>query len=514
MRNDRTFEYVIVGSGTAGCVLANRLSADPNTRVLLLEAGDSDESFAQIQLLDLGSLFAAWGPSTDWGFVTENEPGLHGRQMPITQGRVFGGGSSVNGRITLRGNRRDYDHWNHLGNEGWSYRDVLPYFKKYEDYLGGESEYHGVDGPVTIQDQTAPSESSQALVAAAVEVFGAVGPVDLNGARQENAAGFVPHTTTRDMRRASMVVAYIRPIMDRPNFSVEIKATATRVLFEGNRAVGVEYLQNGQLRQVRANAEVIVSAGPFGSAKLLMLSGVGPSDHLRSHNIAVVADLPGVGQNLQDHLLGRMSWTVQKEQPAPIMIAESTFFTYTRPGIEAGSPNIQLLTSPFLFPEVAAAGPGFTIVPALQQAHSTGSVSLRSANPLDPPVLRLNYLTSERDLDDLVAGIKLGRELVSAQAFAGIRGRELQPGPDVKTDEEIKEYLRASCITEWHPSCTCKMGYDAMSVVDPQLRVRGTSGLRVIDASIMPKIVNANLMATVIMIGEKGADMVLRDMAA
>lgn len=506
------YDYVIVGSGTAGCIIANRLSANPDTRVLLLEAGDSDEGFAHIQLLDLGSLFAAWGPSTDWAFDTEPEAALNGRRMPVTQGKVFGGGSSVNGRIYLRGNRRDFDYWNYLGNEGWGYQDVLPYFKKSEDYIGtqGSSEYRGSGGPVTVQDQTNPSPSSQALVQAAIELCGAIGPVDLNGERQENASGFVQHATTREMRRASMVVAYIRPIMERPNFKVEINAFATGIMFEGNRAVGVEYVQNGQTHQVRANTEVILSAGPFGSPKLLMLSGVGPGDHLRSHNIPVRVDLPGVGQNLQDHLLARMSWTVQKEQLAPIMIAEATFFTYTRPGMSGASPNMQFLTSPFLFPEVAQAGPGFTTVTCLEQPYSTGSVGLRSNNPLDPPAIQPNYLSSETDLEDLLFGIKLGRELTASSAYADIRGRELQPGPDVKTDEQIKEYIRNTCITEWHPSCTCKMGHDNMAVVDPQLRVYGTSNLRVVDASIMPRVVNANLMATVMMIGEKGADLILQ----
>ncbi len=503
-----SYDYIIIGSGPAGCILANRLSADGSTRILLLEAGRPDTDFVKTKSLDLGALFALWGPETDWGFVTEPGPGMHDQPMPIIQGKLLGGGSSNNGRIYIRGNRRDYDYWNYLGNEGWSYKDVLPFFKKSEDFLGEPNEYHGVGGPVPVMPLPAPSEVSQALVASAKEVFGAEGPVDLNGPRQENVAGFTQSTTTRNMERASAAVAYLHPIMGQNNVKVETQAQATRVLIENGKAVGVEYVQNGETQQARADREVIVSAGAFGSPKLLMLSGIGPAEHLRSHGISVVADLPGVGQNLQDHLLARMAWISLKPQPAPICISEANIFTYTRGGLGEASPDMQFLFSPFIFPNPYYDGPGFTMVPGIEQPTSVGYVQLRSSNPMDAPVIQPNFLTTDTDLEVLVWGIKHGRELIAQKPFDGLRGPELLPGPDVQTDDQIREYIRNTAITEWHPSCTCKMGRDNMAVVDPQLRVHGVGNLRVIDSSIMPKIVNANLMATIIMIGEKGADLV------
>jgi choline dehydrogenase len=502
------FDYVIVGSGPAGCVLSNRLSADPAVRVLLLEAGRSDTDFPASQICDLPSLFAMWGPESDWGYATEVEAGLNNRSMPIIQGRVLGGGATVNGRIHIRGNRKDYDNWNYLGNDGWSYTDLLPYFKKSEDYQGPTNDWNGKGGPVTIIDLPAPSPVSKAFVQSAVEVLGLVGPVPLNGPRQEDAAGFSQSSTTKDHKRCSMAVAYVHPIMGRKNFALQTGALATRVLLEGTKAVGVEYVQDGQVRQVRASREVILSAGPFNSPKLLMLSGIGPAAQLKAHGIPVVVDAPGVGENLQDHLLVRLGWSATKEQPAPFIISEANLFTHTKAGLEKASPELQCLFGPFVFPSPEYSGPGFTMVPSIEQASSVGTVTLRSSDPLAPPVIRPNYLSTEADMQILLHGIKLGRELVASNAFKGLVGRELLPGPNVQSEQDLRKYIRDTCITEWHPSCTCKMGLDRMAVVDPQLRVYGTTGLRVVDSSIMPRIVNANLQATIVMIGEKGADLV------
>ena len=509
MSQDRqTFDYIVVGAGAAGCVLANRLSTNPDVSVLLLEAGGSDEFFTNTRFLDLPSLFSLWGPDTDWGYSTEPSPGMNGRSIPITQGKVLGGGSSTNGRIYLRGNRRDYDYWKSLGNEGWSYRDVLPYFKKCEDYSGGENEFHGAGGPLSVIDLPAPTPASQAFMQSAID-YGFKGPVDLNGAQQENAVGYCQSTTTRDLARASTAVAYIHPIMSRPNFTLKTNMHVTRVLFEGTQAVGVEYLEGGNLRQVRASSEVIASTGGFNMPKLLMQSGIGPADHLRSYGIPVVVDLPGVGQHLQDHLLVRMSWHLKEKQPDLIILSEVNLFSYSRAGIDTTSPDLQYMFAPFFFPEYGPVDAGITLVPVISQPESFGSVTLRSSNPLDPPIISPNYLSSEVDVEVLLRGIELGRELMSSHQLDAMRGEEVVPGRDLKTKAQLVDYIRNTAVTVWHPCGTCRMGHDEMAVVDSQLRVHGVTGLRVADCSIMPKIVNANLQATVIMIGEKAADMIL-----
>jgi choline dehydrogenase len=507
-QDTQVFDYIVIGAGAAGCVVANRLSADPHRSVLLLEAGGSDDFFTATHFLDLADLFALWGPATDWGYSTEPSPGMNDRSIPITQGKVLGGGSSTNGRIYLRGNRRDYDHWQSLGNEGWGHHDVLPYFKKSENYSEGENEYHGADGPVSVIELPSPTPISQTFMQTAID-HGFMGPADLNAAQQENAVGYCQSTTTHDLARASTAVAYIHPIMDRRNFTLKTSVQVTRVLFEGNRAVGVEYLDEGVARQARASSEVIISCGGFNTPKLLMLSGIGPADHLKSHGISVVADLPGVGENLQDHLLARMSWNLKEKQPALIILSEVNLFTYSRSDLGDVSPNLQYMFAPFFFPEYGPLDAGITLTPVISQPESRGTVRLRSSEPLDPPLLSPNYLSTDDDLQVLRYGIELGRELMRSAALDPMRGDEVVPGPSVKTKEQLTEYIRNTAVTVWHPSCSSRMGRDEMAVVDPQLRVHAVEGLRVIDCSIMPKIVNCNLQATVIMIGEKGADLIL-----
>jgi len=508
MAEQMVFDHIIVGAGAAGCVVANRLSADSKRSVLLLEAGGSDDFFTRTRMLDLESLFSLWTADTDWGYKTESTPGADGRAMPITQGRVLGGGSSTNGRIYLRGNRRDYDGWNQMGNEGWSYRDVLPYFKKSERYSGGANEYHGGDGPLSVMDLPSPTPCSQAFLQAAVD-HGFKGPADLNGEQQENSVGYCQSTTTSELARASTSVAYVHPIMNRPNFTLKTNALATRILFEGTRAVGVEFIENGQTRQARSNGDVVASAGGFNEPKLLMQSGIGPADHLRSMRIPVVSDLPGVGQHLQDHLLVRMCWKLKKKQPPLIILSEVNLFTSSRAGMQAASPDLQYMFAPFFFPEFGPLDAGITLVPVVSQPQSYGSVWLRSSNPADPPLIDINYLSSQADVEVLKRGIELGRELMGSNRMAEFRGDEVVPGPGRTSPTELEQYVRSTAVTVWHPCGTCRMGHDDLSVVDPQLRVHGIQGLRVIDCSIMPRIVNANLQATVIMIGEKGADMML-----
>lgn len=504
------FDYIVVGAGASGCVIANRLSADPTKTVLLLEAGGSDDFFTNTRFLDLPSLFSLWGPETDWGYSAEPARGINGRAVPITQGKVLGGGSSTNGRIYLRGNRRDYDGWNQLGNEGWSYRDVLPYFKKAENYSGGENAFHGVGGPLSVIELPAPTAASRAFMQAAID-YGFKGPVDVNGEQQENAVGYCQSTTTPGLARASTAVAYIHPIMGRKNFTLKTNVLATRLLFEKDRAVGVEYLEDGQTRRARAEIEVVATAGAFNMPKLLLQSGIGPAEHLKSLGIPVVADLPGVGQNLQDHLLVRMSWHLKEKQTDLIILSEVNLFTYSRSGLEAASPDLQYMFAPFFFPEYGAVDAGITLVPVVAQPQSRGSVSLRSSNPLDAPVIDMNHLGADADVEVLMRGIEIGYELMKSHALDSARGDEVVPGPAARSRADLEQYVRNTAVTVWHPCGTCRMGHDTMAVVDPQLRVHGIRGLRVADSSVMPRIVNCNLQATVIMIGEKASDMILSE---
>jgi choline dehydrogenase len=299
--------------------------------------------------------------------------------------------------------------------------------------------------------------------------------------------------------------------MGRANLAVKTNVVVRRVIFEGTRAVGVEYMEDGRIFQVRAEAEVITSAGGFNEPKLLQLSGVGPASHLESLGIPVVVDLPGVGENLKDHLLVRMSWHLKQPQPAPIILSEVNLFTYSRPDMGDVAPDLSYMFAPFFFPEYGPVDQGITLVPVIAQPKSSGTVRLRSSDPLDPPVISPNYLSDPQDVDVLLRGIELGYELMSSPLMQPFTGEEVVPGPNVKTEQERREYIRNTAVTVWHPSCTCRMGTDQMSVVDPSLRVHGVQGLRVIDCSIMPDIVNANLQATVIMIAEKGVDAILNE---
>jgi choline dehydrogenase len=511
----REFDYIVIGSGIGGCVTANRLSADPNVKVLLLEAGPRDDD-ADIHNVELTSLFAVWQkPQFDWGLSTVEEPGLDGRKMPLIQGKVAGGGTSVHGRIFIRGHRRDFDHWNYLGNENWSYQQVLPYFKKSEDYMGPRSEYRGVGGPLPVMDlpKDRRSAASEAFVAGVSELD-FKSDWDFNGPQQEGGAGFIQSTTTRDFKRASAFTAYIDPIKNaRKNLTIEYEACATRLLLDGKRAFGVEYRQNNATIQARASSEVVVSMGPLNTPKILLQSGIGPAEQLRNFKIPVVVDLPGVGSNLQDHLNVRMCWASQIEQKIPMIICEASLFTFTRSGVPTASPDLQLFFGGFAFPGTGVDfNRGFALVPVVCRPQSVGRVWLRSSDPMEPLNIQTNYLTCEYDMSVLLAGIKLGREVVQTRPFRDMLGRELLPGPQIGPDEnKLRKYIKDTCITDWHPSGTCKMGLDAMAVVDPRLRVYGVDGLRINDASIMPSVVSGNLQASLFMIAEKGADMVLED---
>jgi choline dehydrogenase len=508
--SNQTFDYIVIGSGTTGCVVANRLSENPAVKVLLLEAGDTDTD-PSFHNPDLRSFFSTWGTNAVWQYATEEEKYLGGRKVPIIQGKVLGGGSAVNGMIHVRGSKHDYDYWNYLGNEGWSYRQVLPYFKKLEDYAGGASEFRGTGGPVHVVDHKNLTPVAHAFMEAAVELGCQGPPWDFNGVQQAGGVGAYQYAQTKDGKRCSATVAYLYPAMHRSNLTVQTKAQATRLLLEGTRVVGVEYLQDSTLQTAKAEQEVIVSSGAFASPKLLMLSGIGPAEHLKEHEIPVVVDLPGVGQNLQDHVLIRMGYECSQEQPVPDVITEVGFFTHSRSGMEDTAPDLQFLISTFLFTdqEVFMGGPHFLCCPTLGRPQSTGSVSLRSNKPLDLPSIRMNYMQCDADVQALLKGIEIVRELMSTKAFANFGLKELMPGPEAMTKQELRNHIRDFCFTEWHPTSTCKMGRDHMAVVDPQLQVYGVERLRVADASIMPAIVSGNLNAPCLMIGEKASDMII-----
>lgn len=511
MAMNNTYDYIVVGAGAAGCVLANRLLEMPACRVLLLEAGGSDDR-QSIHEASIPGMTSMWGPDdANWNYMTSEQANLNGRVVPIAQGRVLGGSTSINAMIYVRGNRKDFDGWNHLGNAGWAYEDVLPYFKKSEDYEAGESDFHGAGGPLHVIDFTDPSEAAQSFIAAAQELGYAGDGFDCNAAQQENGAFLYQSTRKNPERRWSTADAFLHPVMDNPNLTVLTNALATRVLLDGTRAIGVEFSHGGELQQAHADAEVLLSAGAFASLKLLMLSGLGPPAHLQQYNIDVVRDLPGVGQNLQDHLLFGVAYRSLKELAFPPLLAEAGFFTHTRPGIAQASPDLQFFFGAVLFvaDEYRVEGPAFTFAPILIQPQSRGTVTLQSNRPEDLAVVNPRYLESPADIETLVRGIEIAREFAHTKAMAAIRGDEIAPGVDVQDRAELAQYVRNNAGTVWHPAGTCKMGFDRLAVVNDQLQVHGVENLRVVDASIMPIVTAGNTNAATIMIAEKAADLLV-----
>ncbi|QKQ73436.1 GMC family oxidoreductase [Nostoc sp. TCL240-02] len=499
------YDYIVIGAGSAGCVVANRLTENSETTMLLLEAGNPDTK-PEIQIP--AECLSLLGSEVDWAYFCEPEPYLNDRQIFCPRGKVLGGSSSINFMIYMRGNHYDYDHWQSLGNPGWSYQDVLPYFKKSEHQQRGASEYHGVNGELSVTDLIAPAVVSQRFVDAAVAMGYPHNP-DANGIQQSGAGLY--QLTIKDGKRHSTAAAFLLPILQRPNLTVITKALVTRLLFEDTHTVGVEYLHEGTLHQVRVNQEVILSAGAFDSPKLLMLSGIGNAEHLQALGIPVVVELPGVGQNLQDHPVVPVVYEATKDlhTASTSSIAEASLFLHTQGNVDA-APDLQFLFGPIVFAPsgYAHSGLGFTSLVCLTHPQNIGSVSLRSSDPQDTPMIRLNYLQSEADVQKLVAGIKLMRDLFHTSAFDEFRGEEVAPGKDKQSDEALVAYVREVCNTVYHPVGTCKMGTDPMAVVDPELQVHGVEGLRVVDASIMPTITTGNTNAPTIMIGEKAADLI------
>ncbi len=526
------FDYVIVGAGSAGCVLANRLTADGKSSVLLLEAGPRDSNPWIHIPLGYGRLFKE--KTVNWMYQTEAEPGLNGRNIFQPRGKVLGGSSSINGLLYVRGQHEDYDRWRQHGNLGWGYDDVLPYFKKAEDQTRGGDDFHGSGGPLPVSDWRHADPLSAAFVDAAVQVGIPRNP-DFNGARQEGAGFF--QTTTKGGRRASVAVAYLRPAKARHNLHVETSALAERILFERRRAVAVAYRAAGHPRTARARKEILVCGGAYNSPQLLQLSGLGPADLLRQHGIEVVLDAPGVGHDLQDHMQVRVVMRCSQAitlndvvnnpfrkvmtglryaafRTGPLTIAAGTSGAFFRSNPRLATPDIQIHFLPFSTDKMGERlhpFSGFTASVCQLRPESRGSLKIRSADPAAPPEIRINYLASEVDRATNVEGLKILRKILRAPALKPYVVEEVDPGDKVTSDEALLAYCRARGTTIYHPTSTCRMGNDPLAVVDQRLRVRGVEGLRVIDASVMPDLVSGNTNAPVIMIAEKVSDMILQD---
>ena len=524
------YDTLIVGAGSAGCVLANRLTASGRQQVLLLEAGPRDTNPWIHIPLGYGKLFT--NRQVNWSYESEPEPTLGGRRVFTPRGKVLGGSSSINGLVYVRGQREDFDDWQV---PGWAFDDLLPYFIKAEDQSRGKNAWHGTGGPFAVSDLPDRHELCDAFIASA-QANGIARNDDFNGATQEGAGYY--QANMRNGRRISTAVGYLRPAEKRANLRVEVNAHVTRVLFEGTRAVGVEYRQNGRTVTARAR-EVILSGGSFNSPQLLQLSGVGASAQLQALGLPVVADRPAVGAGLQDHFYVRTYWrcnqpitindamatwwgklgmglryALQRRGPLTVSAGYAAAFVRTRP--ELTRPDAQFY---FINFSVAKRGgvldtfPGFTCSVSQLRAESRGWVRLHSADPLAAPAIHYNYLAAEADQRMMVDGLKMLRRLVNTPPFSGYVAQERTPGPEVQSDDEWLAFCRATGETVYHPTSTCRMGTDADSVVDARLRVRGVSGLRVIDASVMPAVVSGNTNAAVVAIAEKGADLVLADAA-
>ncbi|MDU3130414.1 MAG: choline dehydrogenase [Bradyrhizobium sp.] len=526
------FDYIVVGAGSAGCVLANRLSKDGKHTVLLLEAGPKDTNIWIHVPLGYGKLFK--DKTVNWMYQTEPEPGLGGRSVFQPRGKVLGGSSSINGLLYVRGQHEDYDRWRQRGNVGWGYDDVLPYFKRAENQSRGADDYHGVGGPLPVSDWRHEDPLSEAFVKAAGET-GLPFNADFNGASQEGAGFF--QTTTRHGRRASSAVSYLRPALGRSNLHVETDALAQRILFDGRRASGVTFSQRGRLRTARARREILVSSGAYNSPQLLQLSGVGPAGLLKQHGIDVVLDAPGVGSDLQDHLQVRIVMRCSQRitlndivnnpvrkllagaryaafRKGPLTIAAGTAGAFFKSDPRLASPDIQIHFIPFSTDKMGEklhAFSGFTASVCQLRPESRGSLRIRSADPAAAPEIRINYLASETDRRANIDGIRILRKILAAPALKPYVSDEAYPGSKIVSDDDILAYCRQTGSTIYHPTSTCRMGTDDLAVVDQRLRVRGIDGLRVVDASIMPDLVSGNTNAPVIMIAEKASDMILQD---
>jgi choline dehydrogenase len=503
---NKEFHYILIGAGASGCIIANRLSAHPATQVLVLEAGGPDQD---PNIADIGGFVRLWGSEVDWQLPTLPQAGLGNRAITINQGKVLGGSSSINAMMYVRGNPANFDDWAAAGAEGWAYEQVLPFFRKIEDYSGGDAAYHGRGGEISISDCPEEHMRSTEFLNAAWEAGYNAPLQDYNGPIQSDSAGYLQFHISKDNKRESSATAFLHPVRHRDNLTVLTGAQAKKIIFEGDTATGVEYVLDGQTFTAYASREVIVCAGALASPKLLLLSGIGPAAELQQAAIPVVKDLPGVGQNLQDHLQLPVIFQTTLDLPHTTLLTGNVLFVKTNPS--ATAPDIQINFTPSLPAPLAPLLPDFgfpvcIFLAILVQPLSRGEVKIASPDFAAAPLINPNYLQHRADVEALAQAIAIIRKIAAQPSFRPLNAREILPA-----QAPLEEYIRSQSTTLWHPAGTCKMGKDKLAVVDARLKVHGLKKLRVADASVMPAVTSGNTVATCFMIGEKAAAMIRED---